>query len=192
MIRVLKIILIWTIASCSETVTKEENLMQIGRQVWTKKNLDVVTFKNGDTITESKTNEEWEQARFSEKPAWCYFKNDPTNNREFGKLYNWYAVNDPRGLAPVGWHIPSDSEWTELSDNTGGRMFSVQRGGVRTFIGEFENEGEGFWWSTTGNESQDIQFAWYRAVNNRNDSLRRNSYVKGSGFSVRCIKDWSN
>ena len=113
----------------------------------------------------------------------------PANDPIFGKLYNWYAVNDPRGLASVGWHIPSDSEWTELVNNTGGRMFSIQRGGTRTFIGEFENEGMGFWWSSTGNNSLDIQYAWYRVVGNQSDSLHRQTYVKGCGFSVRCIKN---
>jgi hypothetical protein len=168
---------------------KEPDAIQMGKQTWMKNNLGVATFRNGDTIPEAKTNEEWEQARFAEKPAWCYFKNDSANALKFGKLYNWYAVNDSRGLAPVGWHIPSDSEWTALCDNTGSKMFSIQRGGVRTFIGEFENVGIGFWWSGTGNEIYDMQYAWYRVVDSRNDSLRRHSYVKGSGFSVRCIKN---
>ena len=182
-------ILILFIDSCTNSKEKEPETIQIEGQTWMKNNLTVVTFRNGDTIPNAKTNEEWEQARFAEKPAWCYFNNDSSNDLKSGKLYNWYAVNDPRKLAPAGWHIPRDDDWTELLKNTNGKMFSIQRGGTRTFIGEFENEGMGFWWSASGNQSHDVQYAWYRVVSRRNDSLHRDTYVKGSGFSVRCIKD---
>ena len=86
----------------------------IGTQVWMTKNLDVSTFRNGDPIPEAKTGEEWKKAGENKQPAWCYCDNDPTNGAKYGKLYNWYAVNDSRGLAPVGYHIPSDAEWTKL------------------------------------------------------------------------------
>lgn len=177
------------LASCSETNLKKEHTIQLGKQTWMKNNLSVVTFRNGDTIPEAKTDEEWNQARFVQRPAWCYVKNNSANDSIFGKLYNWYAVNDPRGLAPTGWHIPSDDEWTELMVNNKSMMFSVQRAGTRTFAGPFENEGMGFWWSATGNESYDHQYAWFRVVGSKDDSLHRDTYVKGSGFSVRCIKD---
>ena len=92
----------------------------IGTQVWMTKNLDVATFRNGDPIPEAKTAEEWEKAGENKQPAWCYYDNDPANGAKYGKLYNWYAVNDSRGLAPVGYHIPSDAEWTKLTDFLGG------------------------------------------------------------------------
>ena len=92
----------------------------IGSQVWMTKNLDVSTFRNGDPIPQAKTKEEWEKARENQQPAWCYYDNDPANGAKYGKLYNWYAVNDSRGLAPVGYHIPSDAEWTKLTDFLGG------------------------------------------------------------------------
>jgi uncharacterized protein (TIGR02145 family) len=92
----------------------------IGTQVWTTKNLDVSTFRNGDSIPECKTNEEWEKAGQNNQPAWCYYENNPANGAKYGKLYNWNAVNDPRGLAPEGFHIPSNSEWTQLIDFCGG------------------------------------------------------------------------
>lgn len=99
--------------SYAQTVT-------IGTQVWMTKNLDVATFRNGDPIPQAKTNEEWEKAGKNEQPAWCYYNNDPANGAKYGKLYNWYAVNDSRGLAPSGYHIPSDAEWTRLTDFLGG------------------------------------------------------------------------
>ncbi len=97
----------------SQTVT-------IGTQVWMIKNLDVATFRNGDPIPQAKTAEEWVKAGENQQPAWCYYDNDPANGAKYGKLYNWYAVNDSRGLAPVGYHIPSDAEWRKLTDFLGG------------------------------------------------------------------------
>ena len=92
----------------------------IGNQTWTTKNLDVATFRNGDAIPQAKTNEEWSAAGENKQPAWCYYDNDVKNGPKYGKLYNWYAVNDARGLAPAGWHIPTDEEWTVLSTFLGG------------------------------------------------------------------------
>jgi uncharacterized protein (TIGR02145 family) len=92
----------------------------IGTQTWMTKNLDVATFRNGDAIPEAKTNEEWVAAGENKQPAWCYYENDPMNGTNYGKLYNWYAVNDKRGLAPAGCHVPTDQEWTVLSTFLGG------------------------------------------------------------------------
>ena len=92
----------------------------IGTQVWTTKNLDVATFRNGDAIPQAKTDEEWEVAGNNKQAAWCYYENNTANGTKYGKLYNWYAVNDYRGLAPAGWHVPTDEEWTVLSTFLGG------------------------------------------------------------------------
>jgi hypothetical protein len=92
----------------------------IGTQVWTTKNLDVATFRNGDPIPQAKTYEEWKAAGDNKQPAWCYYENKAANGTKYGKLYNWYAVNDARGLAPAGWHVPTDEEWTVLSTYLGG------------------------------------------------------------------------
>jgi len=92
----------------------------IGTQVWSTKNLDVATFRNGDPIPQAKTEEEWEAAGDNKQPAWCYYENNTANGTKYGKLYNWYAVNDARGLAPTGYHIPTDEEWTALSTFLGG------------------------------------------------------------------------
>jgi uncharacterized protein (TIGR02145 family) len=100
-------------ASYAQTVT-------IGKQIWHAKNLNVFTFRNGDPIPEAKTDEEWSWASDNEQPAWCYYNNDPANGSKYGKLYNWYAVNDPRGLAPAGYHIPTKAEWDALTVYLGG------------------------------------------------------------------------
>lgn len=88
--------------------------VKIGNQIWMAENLNVDHFRNGDPITELKKDDDWDKAGDEERPACCYYKNDPKNGKKYGRLYNWYAVNDPRGLAPEGWHVPTDEEWKEL------------------------------------------------------------------------------
>jgi uncharacterized protein (TIGR02145 family) len=87
-------------------------------------NLSVDKFKNGDVIPHALSDKDWEMAGNYDQPAWCYYQNDPNNGKKFGKLYNWYAVNDPRGLAPNGWHIVSDDEWSILTEYLGGKDFA--------------------------------------------------------------------
>src|SRR5690349_3178457 len=77
----------------------------IGTQTWMTDNLTVSQFRNGDPVKQARTFAEWKKAGESKQPAWCYYQNNTTYGSQLGKLYNWYAVNDPRGLAPAGWHI---------------------------------------------------------------------------------------
>jgi uncharacterized protein (TIGR02145 family) len=95
--------------------------VKIGDQIWMAENLNVDHFRNGDIIPEAKSSQEWQNAFLNDQPAWCYYENKEINGSKYGKLYNWSAVNDPRGLAPEGWHIPNNSEWTELIDFLGGK-----------------------------------------------------------------------
>lgn len=94
--------------------------LTVGSDVWMTDNLDVDKFRNGDPIPEAKTLEEWEELSYKKQPAWSYFQNEPANGAKYGKLYNWYAVNDPRGLAPEGWHVASLKEWEDLVASQGG------------------------------------------------------------------------
>lgn len=96
------------------TFTSFTQQVKIGEQIWQKKNLDVSTFRNGDIIPEAKTTEEWLEANENKQAAWCYFDNDKSLSKESGKLYNWYAVNDPRGLAPKGWKVPTFEDYMEI------------------------------------------------------------------------------
>jgi uncharacterized protein (TIGR02145 family) len=91
--------------------------IKIGSQVVMKKNLNVSHYRNGDRIPQVKGPDKWAALTTG---AWCWYNNDSANGAVYGKLYNWYAVNDPRGLAPEGWHIPSDAEWTTLTTFLGG------------------------------------------------------------------------
>jgi uncharacterized protein (TIGR02145 family) len=100
----------------------------IGSQVWMLKNLDVDTYRNGDPIPEVTDLTELFKLTTG---AWCYYDNDPANGAIYGKLYNWYAVNDPRGLAPDGYHIPTDAEWKELEMCLGMSQIEADRTGER-------------------------------------------------------------
>ena len=192
------------------------NEVTIGKQVWMSENLNMDKFRNGDPIPEAKTAEEWQEAGENGEPAWCYYDNDPANGEKYGKLYNWYAVNDPRGLAPEGWHIPTDAEWTILTDYLGGEdiagtnmkspsgwkengngtnesFFSGLPGGYSEFGGRFDGIGGfGHWWSSTGDYSD---YAWSRSLLYDGGYwwgyLYRGDYGedKEFGLSVRCLRD---
>lgn len=99
----------------------------IGTQTWIAENLNVATFRNGDPIPEARTSEEWDRAGKLKQPAWCYYNNDPKNGAIYGKLYNWYAVNDSRGLAPMGYKVASDNDYRILINFLGGESVAGKK-----------------------------------------------------------------
>lgn len=109
-------ILLFTACNNNQEAFKE---VKIGGQVWMTQNLNVERFCNGDTIQEAITEKQWVNASKNRQPAWCHYDNDAQHGVKYGKLYNWYAVNDPRGLAPKGWRIPSEEDWSMLTEFTG-------------------------------------------------------------------------
>ncbi len=192
----------------------------IGNQIWMAENLNVDKFRNGDPIIQASSGTNWENAaKYGGTPAWCYYNDDSSNEPTYGKLYNWFAVNDPRCIAPEGWHIPTDHEWQILIDYLCGENeacnkmkstnlwlddnyctnesgFSGLPGGIRKWSGSFSflERGKtlgqiGIWWSTT---EKDMNTAWYRCLMNKNHNVLRDCANKGMGFSVRCIKDVKN
>jgi uncharacterized protein (TIGR02145 family) len=186
-----------------ETVT-------IGTQVWMTKNLDVDHYRNGDSIPQVTDPTQWKNLTTG---AWCNYNNSDSLGKIYGKLYNWNALNDPRGLAPNGYHVPSDAEWTILSTYLGGESiaggkmketgtshwkspntgatnssgFSGLPGGCHVSNGSYGDVRlQGYWWSATEDDAID---AWciYLSYNNTLKYTIRN--FKVSGFSVRCVKD---
>jgi len=183
----------------------------IGTQTWTTKNLDVATYRNGDAIPQVQDGIAWSNLTTG---AWCYYENNTAIGTTYGKLYNWYAVNDPRGLAPTGYHIPQDAEWTTLTYYLGGETgagkkmkstagwdnngngnntsgFTGLPGGYRHSSGDFSpypfSVGAiGYWWSSS--EMYTIN-AWARILFNNSGDVSRNEYDKQSGYSVRCLRD---
>ncbi|MBM2815196.1 MAG: hypothetical protein HW421_1958 [Ignavibacteria bacterium] len=182
----------------------------IGTQHWMLKNLDVSTYSNGDSIPQVIDPVQWANLTTG---AWCYYGNNSDSGKTYGKLYNWYAVNDSRGLAPKEWHISKDEEWsilrTYLSGNkvAGGKLkesetshwqspnlgatnesgFTALPGGFRYDDGSYDRIGfGGIWWtSTEGNDA--LPFYCYLGYDYV--SVNRTSYYsKKTGFSVRCVK----
>ena len=185
-------------------------VVKIGSQVWMTKNLNIDRFRNGDLIPEIKTNEEWKYACDNNLPACRYYNNDPVSGENFGRIYNWYAVNDSRGLAPKGWHIPSQNEWRQLIDflgenQAGTKMKSTsgwQSNGNGTNESGFNGCPDGFCFSdgvfssiggmcnlwssseTSANTSSSINLKYsygYVGINNFEG--------RGNGIPVRCVQD---
>jgi len=179
---------------------------------WMTKNLDISTYRNGDPIPQVTDPAAWAALTTG---AYCYYNNDSaTYAAVYGKLYNWYAVNDPRGVAPEGWHIPTDFEWTTLGnclggdDLAGGPMkeigtthwttpnfgatnlsgFKGLPGGLRDLNGAFYYNGlSGYWWSSSENSSG--EYAWDRFIFYNDYGLFSNFSYRQYGFSVRCLRD---
>jgi len=180
-----------------ETVTN-------GNQNWTKSNLIVSHYRNGDIIPQVSDTSTWANLTTG---ARCYYDNtfNGCTPGHPGKLYNWYAVNDPRGIAPEGFHIPSNEEWDLLTnflstrlpnESVGDNMkknslnhsgYSGLMGGFRGYEGLFYSASiNGQWWSKS---ELNQTAAWYFFLNSSYSGTDLNYYNKTYGFSVRCVKD---
>ena len=189
------------------------NVIKIGTTSWSQRNLDVTRFRNGDLIKNAVSAKEWEEAGKNRQPAWCYYDNDSENGKIYGKLYNWYAVKDVRGLCPNGWHVPSDAEWTNLTNYLGGEIissgkmkstgatlwfnpntgatnesgFSALPGGLRVGGGNFMFlRGSALFWSATEGSNYN---AWSRLLAYSDILVSKGNVLKTNGKSVRCTKD---
>ncbi|NQT24824.1 fibrobacter succinogenes major paralogous domain-containing protein [candidate division KSB1 bacterium] len=178
--------------------------VKIGNQWWMAENLTVTHYRNGDKIPGLTDDDEWD----NNNGAYCYYNNDKTNIEIYGRLYNWFAVDDSRNLAPEGWHVPSDDEWQVLVDYlggdtlAGGKMkssgtiegatnengFSALPGGYRYNHGTFDGLGTNpYFWSSTESSGGN---AWHRYLYYDNSNVYRDdSGWKQAGYSVRCVKD---
>jgi len=186
--------------------------VQIGTQTWMAENLRVSKYRNGDKIPNVQNNEDWCDL---ETGAWSNYDNSPDNDLEYGKLYNWYAVDDKRGLAPEGWHVPNGREWNNLLTYLIGEYWSegnvrIQADGLPIWLvnnigvtnkdgfcampfgarlnnGEFDEYDDfaNFWYSTECR----FDSAWSRKLRHYNNAMRGQGYPKYYGLSVRCVKD---
>jgi uncharacterized protein (TIGR02145 family) len=191
---------------------QENKTITIGSQNWMSRNLDVDHYANGVLIPEAKTDEEWLSFATHKMGAWCYYDYNPKNGKIYGRLYNWYAVNDSNGLAPAGWHVPSDDEWKTLTHFLGDSIAAnkLRETGAAHWIevdsaratndfgfsslpGGYHGNGStfnainivGFWWTTNN---------WPEVATSR--YMQYNSSVVGTwhankndAYSVRCIKN---
>ncbi|MBN1929212.1 MAG: fibrobacter succinogenes major paralogous domain-containing protein [Chlorobiaceae bacterium] len=200
-------------ASRPETVTDIDgnrySTIEIGGKVWMTSNLKTTRYRNGDPIPEVADAAEWPRL---ETGARCSYGNNAENGKTFGFLYNWFAVNDPRGLAPEGWHVATDAEWQALADAVGGAeqagkvlkssekwegstgdaskssgFDALPSGARRNADGEFLMLGKfaRFWTSTPANGDK----ALGRALSFYDNTLRGGEVGPKNGFAVRCVKD---
>jgi uncharacterized protein (TIGR02145 family) len=191
-----------------------EQNVPIGTQVWTRCNATVETYRDLTPIPYVDDAVQWAALTTG---AWCYVNGDPTTEATYGKLYNWYAVNNTAngGIAPTGWKVPTDAEWTILTDYLGGTsiaggkmkeeglchwdapntdatntsLFTALPGGNRNDVGNYNNIGNvGNWWSST-ELTANTSYAWFRTVNNGAGGAYRVINLKNYGYSLRFIQD---
>jgi uncharacterized protein (TIGR02145 family) len=218
-------ILVTALCACHKTETQslELNLVpkdadgnvydtvRIGTQVWMKQNLKTAHFNDGTAIPNVMIDSLWDSLK---TPAYVYYNHDSSDNAIYGKLYNWYAVNSGK-LAPEGWHIPTDDEWTALINYLGGdsaangkmreagtahwhtpNTGATNASGFTAMPSGNHNTGDGppfaglgsytgFWSST----EMDANEAWMRNVQYNLVNVEKDHYLKGFGFSVRCIRN---
>jgi len=186
-------------------------VVKIGPNTWAGSNLDVSRFRNGDIIPEVTSDSLWALAGKNGTPAWCYYDNDTVNGKKYGKLYNWYAVTDPRGLAPGGWRIPSSEDWRTVTATLGGidisgaklksatewkikdlatnkSGFSGLPAGIRSSAGKFTDLNNKTHWWTSSKDNYSEQVYSLRLMDNSPEIL----YIKmdkQSGLSVRVVKE---
>jgi uncharacterized protein (TIGR02145 family) len=182
--------------------------VRIGTQVWLMENLKVTRYLNGNALPNVTDGTQW--STFT-SGAYCNYNNDPNNADIYGRLYNWFAVDDPRGIAPAGWHVATDADWQILVNFLGGEMiaggalkdtilwappntdatnssgFSWWPGGVRDYLGNFGYIGEiAFFWSST-EAITNTAFCFYLSYNNA--QVTRGFNYNPGGLSVRCVRD---
>ena len=182
----------------------------IGTQEWMAENLNTTKFSNGDPIP----NVTDINAYYSYgAPAWAYYANNASNGAIYGKLYNGFVAEDNRNCCPDGWHVPTDADWTTLSDYMGGEAvagdklknstvwngtddvgFNAMPGGIRyALAGDIQEGtlfGQGYWWSSDRNPANTNQIFFYR-INTYNPNLYREAQPYTLGMSIRCIKNSS-
>lgn len=188
-------------------------IVKIGNQVWLQKNLNSNTYRNGDTIPQVTDSLQWTNLTSG---AWCWFNNDSLNYGSiYGKLYNWYAINDSRGLAPEAWKIPTEFDWNQLVSTLGGPSlageklketgtahwnspniasntsnFTALPAGNRGTDGIFRSiRNIGLWWSST--PFNNLESKSFFLLNFEPTSYLATS-PKNNAFSVRCLKNIPN
>ena len=213
-------------ASCAHSLNHEPSMneaaivaapvIEICGQTWMTRNLDVAKYRNGDTIPGVEDSAAWVNLTTG---AWCWYNNDSATHADaYGRLYNWYAVNDPRGLVPEGWHVPTDQDWSAMetclgNDSVGYRLreagtthwicpstaadnssgFKGLPGGIRSTGGEFSGIGfSGVFWTSSEGSSSD---AWCGRLIHHVNRAGVGAMVTGigymnklDGYSVRCVK----
>jgi len=181
---------------CTDADNNHYAVVQIGTQTWMVENLKTTKYRNGESIGTTYAYKNISE-ELAPKYQWVYNIYESYASK-YGRLYTWYAVNDSRNLAPTGWHVASDAEWTTLENYlvaNGNDLtknitpgFSDIRAGYHSQFGFFENINSwGYWWSATQSNYTEAFFRTLGA--NKYYFLSRDPNSKSDGFSVRCVRD---
>ena len=185
----------------------------IGSQEWLGENLKVTHYNNGDVIPTGFSNTDWANLDDTETGAFAVYEDNPSYGEIYGNLYNWYAVDDDRGVCPEGWHVPSDYEWQMLVNQLGGSQVAggplketgyehwnspndgasnesgftaLPSGSRNSNSGYYLNIGYySYFWSSTEDGSNS---AWRRDLGYNDTYVYRDGNDKRLGFSVRCVR----
>lgn len=189
---------------------QEPPTVRIGSQVWMKYNLSTLTFRDGDSIPLIREGEEWAISGKYGIPACTPYKGQESNTRQYGLLYNYAAVTDPRGLCPAGFRVPKNKDWAKLEDYLGkdsaaralkatmgwegngngnnSSGFNALPGGFRSEKGVFFLEQRvGYWWTLEEEKNKPTVTAIL--VFDYDPKIFRIEYAKEKGMSVRCLRD---
>jgi len=170
------------ISLCPEQITYQDvdyKVVEINGKCWLAENLRTTSYRDGTAIPNLTDSDEWDKDR---QGAYTCYYNQEQNCDDYGALYNWYAVNNEKGICPEGWSVPTQEQWTEAENYD----FKAIFGGFRNAGGPFDYLDEkGFFWTATPSED----FAFARVMEKDNEGIRKIESSKSSGFSVRCVKD---
>ncbi len=192
------------------------NIVQIGSQLWMADNLKTTKYHDGSSIPLQTNDASWTASGHNNSPAYCWYGNNISNKNPYGALYNFYALdpetNGGKHVCPAGWRVPTDEDWTKLTNHlgglsvAGGKMkatgteywqapnsgatnesgFNGLPGGSRSNADFIEMGKLGRWWSSTVRDDNSI---WFRQLSNGSTSVLRHNLSKYQGFSIRCIKE---
>lgn len=129
------------------------SVVKIGNQEWMSENLNAIVYRNGEKISYSPSEFTWKNLNDNKVGCWCFYNNDSKNGKKYGILYNWYALNDPRGIAPEGWHVASKNDWATLINYLGGNKVAGEK--LRTNTGWYIDESDT---TKLGNGSDEFNF----------------------------------
>ena len=172
--------------------------IKVGDLYWTIDNFKSQSYSNGDPIFLALGDQEYLSAGNQAQGVVCDINNDSTLSDTHGKLYNWFAVHDDRGLAPEGWRIPSEEDWSKIEIHLEKEQeegvdciekYNLRYSGSRGINGAFGGHGKsGYWWRNM-QESQSLMENWGRRLNLNANSFEKIDGFQRFGFSVRLVKD---
>ena len=215
MIKYLILLLSFTFSTVTDIDGNVYQTIQIGDQLWMAENLKVTHYNNGDSIIYITSEEHWGSMN---QGQYAIYNDESINSNIYGNLYNWAVIGDIRGICPIGWHVPSDDEFTVLTDFLGGEsvaggkmkesglehwnyyseQISLESTNESGFTGlpagyQNTNNGDNIAMGFNGyfwsSTETSSDLAWRRYLFHYSSGVGRDTFGKPNGFSIRCLRD---